>query len=103
MKLYMVRKTLDNGVKEYASAGMSFSSKSSRGWGRIGNLKSAIRNKIYNFRHWDTEKEEVFNKCLEWELRDGGKITVLEIDIDDVTIVETDIKDWYLTNMVKEK
>ena len=38
MKLYMVRKALEDGTKEYASAGMDFSTKSSKGWGRIGNL-----------------------------------------------------------------
>ena len=103
MKLYMVRKTLGSGVKEYASAGMTFSTKSSKTWGKVGHFKNAIRHRLYTFKCQGEHKTDGFKGWLLLELRDGGKIDVLEIDIDNVAIVETDIKDWYLTNMVKEK
>lgn len=104
MKLYMVKRTLENGVKEYASAGMSFSTKSSKGWGRIGNLKNAIACRAYNFgSHWNKSNKECFIEWLEWESK-GGKhsLSVLEIDIDNVNIVETPILDWFNANMLKD-
>lgn len=100
MKLYMVRKTLDNGVKEYASAGMTFSTKSSKGWGRIGNLKNAFWNRIV-WRSWETTKSDAFVNWVAWETRNGGVIDVIEIDIDEVVITGTPILEWFNLNMNK--
>lgn len=104
MKIYMIRKTLENEVKEYASAGLTFSTKSSKGWGRKGNIKNAIACRAYNFgSRWDKSNTECFLAWLDWESK-GGKynIDVLEIDIDNVTITETPILDWYNENMKKD-
>lgn len=103
MKLYMIRKTLEDGTKEYASAGIRFSPKSSKGWGRIGNLKLAIKNRLYSVRVSSDSYDKAFIDWLEWENCNGlVKIDIVEIDIDDVTIVETPISIWYEQNMKQE-
>lgn len=104
MKLYMIRKTLEDGVKEYASAGLSFSTKSSKGWGRIGNLKSAIKNRLYGTKSYSDSYDKALLDWLEWENRKGSvKIDIIEIDIDNVIITETPISIWYEQNMRPEE
>lgn len=103
MKLYMIRKTLEDGVKEYASSGLTFSTKSSKGWGRIGNLKLAIKNRLYGTKAYSDSYDKAFLDWLEWENRKGSvMIDIIEIDIDNVTIVETPISIWYEQNMKQE-
>ena len=100
MKLYMIRKVLEDGTKEYASAGMNFSTKSSKGWGRIGNLKLAIKNRLYDRKAWKDGYDRALLDWLEWENRHNKcVIEVLEVDIDNVTITTTPIIDWYNLNM----
>lgn len=104
MKLYMIRKTLEDGTKEYASAGMHFSSKSSKGWGRIGNLKNAILCRMYNFSNGIDHSFEYFTKWINWETKEGvHTLAILEIDIDNVSITETPISIWYEQNMKPEE
>lgn len=97
MKLYMIRKTLEDGTKQYAGSGLTFSSSSSKSWGRIGNLKSAIRNRCGGF--YRESYDTAFHDWFEFNTRENETIDILEIDIDNVNIKVTDIKTWYDENM----
>ena len=100
MKIYMLRKVLEDGTKEYASAGLSFSKTSSKGWGRIGNLKNAIKNRLYSYKAWQCGYNQALIDWVEWENRNQPcVIEVLEVDIDNVSITTTEITEWYRLNM----
>ena len=90
MKLYMVRKTYLDGTKDYRSAGVYDKwTHSGKCWSN-GAFKSFLN----------------YAKCILDVLKRDAityKITVIEIDVDNKTVVEIPILEWCNLNMGKEK
>ena len=101
MKLHIVRKTTREGVKEYAMQGMQFSTRTSKAWG-LGALKNALWNVIH-YRSYLETKENAIMRYVD-RVTEGGrlKVDVLVVDIDTITIEETPILEWCMTNLIKE-
>ena len=90
MKLYMIRKEFLDGSKVYRSAGVYDK------WTHSGKCWSnGAFMSFFNFF--------ILTLCV--LKRDGiaYKIMVIEVDIDNATIVETPILEWCMTNLIKEK
>ena len=90
MKLYMIRKEFLDGSKVYRSAGVNDKwTHSGKCWSN-GAFKSFLN---YSKRNLDVLKRDAV----------AYKIMVIEVDIDNTTIVETPILEWCMTNLIKGK
>ena len=89
VKLYMIRKEFLDGSKVYRSAGVYDKwTHSGKCWSN-GAFKSFLN---YSKLTLDVLKRDAITY----------KITVIEVDIDSVTIEETPILEWCMTNLIKE-
>ena len=89
MKLYMIRKEFLDGSKVYHSAGVYDKwTHSGKCWSN-GAFKSFLN---YSKLTLDVLKRDAITY----------KIMVIEVDIDNATIVETPIIEWCMTNLIKE-
>ena len=89
MKLYMIRKEFLDGSKVYRSAGVYDKWTHSGKCRSNGSFKSFLN---YSKLTLDVLKSDAITY----------KIKVIEIDIDNATIVETPILEWCMTNLIKE-
>ena len=68
----------------------------------MGALKNALWNVIC-YRSYLETKENAIMRYVD-RVTEGGrlKVDVLVVDIDDVTIEETPILEWCMTNLIKD-